>query len=266
MIAPRIVQIDVGLAGATGRTWDRSLYIKGDVKRTAGRTPNTAKIELYNLSPASLQFLETPLLKMQVRIGTTIPNVIFFGGITKGGVRTKVAHPNQITTIDAADGGTILQSAYFAGSYPAGTSRTQILADALAANGVGRGHVAALPERVYQAATAYAAPLPDVLDELYAGEPVEWSLQSRVFTLLHDDLPVPGNALIVSTATGMIGSPDRADKGVKVSTDQCGVVAPGGPFQVASRLINGNHKATSVHDVFDTELQWQANLIGTALK
>lgn len=265
VILPRIVQIDVGLSGAIGRSWNQEFYIRGEVKRSGGRTPNSAKIEIYNLAPPSLLFLEQPLLQMTVSVGTAAPRVIFHGGIKKGGVRTKIAHPNQVTTIEAQDGGRIMQSAYFAGSYPAGTTRSQILTDALAANAIGRGHVAALPERVYQAATAYAAPLPDVLDELYSGEPVEWSLQSRIFTLLHDDQPTPGNALAISTATGMIGSPERTDKGVKVSTVQCGLTAPGAPFAVTSRLVNGSYKCSAVTDRFDTEGEWQADLIGTEL-
>ncbi len=265
VIAPRIVQIAVGIAGAVGREWNQRFYIKGTVTRTAGRTPNKAKIDIYNLSPVSLQFLETPGMVLQVRAGTTIPGTLFYGDVQKSGVRTKVAHPNQVTTITALDGKRTLQEAYFAASYPAGTTRSQILTDALAANVVAVGHIAPLPERVYQAATAFADPLDDVLDELYTGEPVTWSLQAGAFTLLHDDLPAPGNAPIISVATGMIGSPERTDKGVKVETSQLGAFAPGTPFVVQSRLVTGTYKTSQVIDQFDTELDWAAKLTGTVL-
>jgi hypothetical protein len=265
VIAPRIVQIAVGVAGAVGREWDQRFYIKGTVTRTAGKTPNKAKVEIYNLSPASLQFLETPNMVLQVRAGETIPGTLFYGDIEKTGVRTKVMHPNQVTTITATDGGRIFQDAYFTGSYPAGTTRTQILTDALAANAIATGHIATLPERVYQAATGYSAPLPDVLDELYAGEPAAWSIQRNAFTLLHDDLPAPGNAPVISVPTGMIGSPERTDKGVKAETNQLGAFAPGTPFVIKSRLVNGTFKTSKVVDAFDTELEWAAKLTGTVL-
>ncbi len=266
MISPRIVQIAVGVAGAVGREWDQRFYIKGIVTRTAGKTPNKASVDIYNLAPASLQFLATPNLVLQVRAGRGIPGTLFYGDTDKGGIRTKVSHPNQITTIKATDGGRIFRDAYFSGSYPAGTTRSQIVTDALAANAVAVGHVATLPERVYQASVAFADPLDDALDELYSGEPAAWSIQANVFTLLHDDLPVPGNTPVISVATGMIGSPEPTDKGVKVSTSQLGEFAPGTPFLVKSRLVNGTYKTTQVVDKFDTELEWVAALTGTPIK
>ncbi len=265
VIAPRIVQIAVGPPGAVGREWNQRFYIKGTVTRTGGRTPNKAKVEIYNLSPASLQFLETPGMVLQVRAGRTIAGTLFYGDLEKTGVRTKVTHPNQITALTAIDGKRTFQEAYFTASYPAGTTRSQILSDALAANAVAVGHIATLPERVYQAASAFADSLDDVLDELYVGEPAAWSLQAGAFTLLHDDLPVPGNAPIISVATGMIGSPERTDKGVKVETDQLGAFAPGTPFVIKSRLVNGTYKTSQVIDQFDTELDWAAKLTGTVL-
>ena len=265
VIAPRIVQIAVGPPGAIGREWDQRFYIKGEVTRTAGRTPNKAKVEIYNLSPASLQFLETPGMVLQVRAGTTIPGTLFYGDIKKAGVRTKVQHPNQVTTIEALDGKRVFQEAYFTASYPAGTTRTQILTDALAAGRVPVGYIAPLSERVYQAATSYSATLPDVIDELHAGEPITWSLQSGAFTRLLDAAPAPGNAPVISVATGMIGSPERTDKGIKVETSQLGEFAPGTPFVVKSRLVSGTYKTSQAIDHFDTELDWGVKLTGTVL-
>lgn len=265
VLPPHIVQVAVGPAGGVGREWDQRFYIKGKVRRSVGSTPNKASVDIYNLSPASLQFLETPGMVLQVRAGITIAGTIFYGDVPKSGVKTKIVHPNQVTTITAKDGKRVFQEAYFAASYPAGTTRTQILTDALAANAVPRGFVGALPERVYQASVAFADPLHDVLDELYEGEPAEWSLQGGAFTLLPDALPTPGNAVVISAKTGMIGSPERTDKGVKVTTSQMGAVGPGKPFLIQSRLINGDYKAGIVEDEFDTELLWQSKLTGTEL-
>lgn len=266
VIQPRIVQVSIGPPGAQGRMWDEQMYIKGEVKRTVGRTPNKATIEIYNLAPASLLFLEQPGMTMQVAVGQGVPSTLFFGDLDKAGVRTKVSHPNQVTTIKATDGKRAMLDGYFDASYPAGTTRTQIRTDVLAANAVPLGYVAPLPERVYQAAVAFGGTMADVLDELYAGEAAGWSLQAGTFTLLLDDVPGPGNALTVSASTGMIGSPERTDKGVKVSTSQLGAVAPGNPFTITSRMVNGSYKAGAVTDKFDTELEWQADLVGTVIK
>jgi hypothetical protein len=60
----------------------------------------------------------------------------------------------------------------------------------------------------------------------------------------------------------MIGSPERTDKGVKVSTSQLGFVKPGGGFVVESELLDGQYRCTKVNDKADTELEWQSDLVG----
>jgi len=263
-IAPRIVQIDVGLPGTIGRKWSR-LYIAFDIERTAGSTPNKAKVEIYNLAPASLTFLETPGMALHVLAGETVPGSLFYGALRKGGVKTKVSHPNQITTLEATDGKLIMQTGTFAGSYPAGTTRTQVLSDLLAANAIARGYIAPIPERVYQAPPTFGGSVDEVLDELYSGEQASWSLQDGAFQLLALGQAMPGNAPIISVPSGMIGSPERADKGVKVSTSQLGAVRPGGGFAIKSRMISGAFRCTSAHDKGDTELLWQSDLVGVRL-
>ena len=265
VILPRVVQLNVGPPGGVGRSWSE-LYIKFEVERTGSRTANKCKVEVYNLSPASLVFLEQPGHVVQLLAGEGVPTTLFYGELRKGGVETEVKHPNQVTTIKATDGQRILQSGIFSGSYPAGSTRSQILTDVLAAGVIARGYIAPLPERTYQAPVAFSAPTPDVLDELFAGELATWSLQSERFTLLADGQAAPGNAPIISAATGMIGSPKRKDKGVKVSTSQMGAVAPGGGFVIASRLLNGQYRASKVLDKGDTEGQgWQSDLVGVQL-
>ena len=262
VIEPRVVQVAVGPPGAEGRLWDQSLYISGTVERTSGSTPNKAKIQIYNLAPASLAYLEKPGHVMQVRVGETVPTSIFYGELRASGIKTALKHPDLVTSLEATDGRSIMQSGWFTGSYPANTTRSQILTDVLAQNGIARGYVAPLAERTYQAPTMWADRVDAVLDELYLGELAEWSLQGGRFYLLLDDTPAPGNAPVISAKTGMIGSPERTDKGVKVDFGQVGAVVPCGPFSLVSRLVSGSYKAIKITTEFDTELKWQDKITG----
>lgn len=266
IIQPRHTIVTVGPPGAIGRSWNQELYIKGSVERTAAGTPNKAKIELYNLNSVSLAYLEKPGQVLHVQVGAPQPSTIFYGELRKRGIKTSIKHPNQVTTLEATDGQRIMQEGYFSGSYPAGTTVTQIRTDALAANAVALGYACPLPERVYQGAVAFADTLPNVLDELYAGQPVSWSIQGGRFELLHDDLPRPGNALVISAQTCMIGSPERTDKGVKVKISQLGVARPGQPIAIQSRLVSGTYRVTKAVANWDTELQWEDDLIATVIK
>lgn len=266
VIAPRILQVSVGPPGTPGRMWDQSLYIHAKIERTASSTPNKATVELYNLAPLSISYLERPGHVLQVRAGETIPGTLFFGELRASGIKTAVKHPNQVTTLKATDGKRIMQTGHFSGSYPAGTTRSQIVADVLAQNAIARGYVGPLPERVYHAPIMLSAPVDAVLDELYTGEPASWAIHSGRFVLLLDAEAMPGNAPIVSAETGMMGSPERSDKGVKVKTGAVGTVQPGGPFVLNSRLSKGTFKAIKVSTDIDTELKWEDTIMGKALK
>lgn len=266
VIQPHPLRVNVGLPGTTGKSWDSSFYIKAHVERVIGSTPNKAKVEIYNLSPVSLKYLEMPGQVLQVLAGSPVAGVIFYGEIPKTGVKTEIKHPNQVTTISATDGKTALHSGYFMASYPSGTTRSQIVTDLLAANALPRGYMCPLSERVYRAPVAFSAPIEHVLDELYSGEPVVWSLQSNTFVLIHDDLPMPGSAVVVSSKTGMIGSPQISDKGCSVKFLQVGAISPGGLFQIQSRLKTGSYKATKVVTDVDSELLWEDTITGLELK
>lgn len=266
VIAPKILQVSIGPPASPGRMWDQSLYIKAQITRTAGSTPNKAKVEIYNLAPASVAYIERPGNVLQIRAGETVPGTLFYGELRTSGIRTSIKHPNQITELKATDGLRLMQTGYFIGSYPAGTTRSQIVADVLAQNAVARGYVAPIPERTYHAPIMLSNPIAEVLDELYTGESADWSIQDARFNLLLDGQTLPGNAPIVSAETGMIGSPERTDKGIKVKFGAVGVVRPGGGFVLKSRLTSGTYKAAKIVTDIDTELKWEDSITGTVIK
>jgi len=266
IIEPRYTTVTVGPSGGVGRSWTQDFYINCEVERSGASTPNKAKVELYNLTMESIAYLETPGQVLHVQVGQGSPNTIFYGELRSKGISSQLKQPNRITTLEATDGQAIMQSGYFAGSYPAGTTRSQILVDVLAAGAIPRGYVHPLAERTYQASTAYAAPIWAVLDELYSGEPATWSIQGGKFQLTHDDIARPGNALVISAATGMIGSPERTDRGIKVATSQLGVASPGSLISVQSTLITGSYKVTKATARWDTELKWEDELVAMVIK
>lgn len=264
---PRLVRVAVGpIVGGVAREWTEKLYITFAVEKTTGKTPNKAKVEIYNLNAASKQWLEQPEQNMQVLAGVGVPSMLFFGELLKGKVNTERKAGDWITTLEAQDGKRILQTGWFTGGYPAGATRSQILTDALAANAVRRGYMVPLPERVYESAPSYSAPLESVLDELYAGENATWSIQGGLFQLVGLGQQIPGPAPVISSATGMIGDPKRSDKGVEVSAILRPELEPGGGFVVQSKTWSGSARITKIGQHGDTDGQkWQSDLVGAPL-
>jgi hypothetical protein len=268
IIQPRVVKVLVGpRAGGVAREFGAPLYIKFDITKTIGKTPNKAKVQIYGLSPASLQWIRQPDMVLQVLAGETIPGTIFHGNLITGKVVTKQSGAERITTIESKDGKHLFQSGYFSGSYPAGTTRTQILTDVLAANAVPRGYVAVLPERAYEDEQSYSAPMSAVIDELYSGELVSWSIQSGAFQLLALGQVAAGPVPVISATSGMIEAPKVTDKGVEVKYLLDGSLLPGGGFVVSSLEWSGAARITKVRLKGDSDgEEWISELLGTPLK
>lgn len=263
----RNIRVIVGPeSGGVAREWSK-VFVDFAVSKVLGKAPNTATINLYNLGQESLTWLESPGHMVQLLAGAEVPGMVFYGEINaKRGVETKRQGADIVTTIKAQDGKRVIQSGYFTGSYPPGVTRTQILTDALAAEGIASGYMHPLPERTYEAGASFSAPLHKVLDELYAGEIATWSVQNKVFQLVALGAPVAGTAPIISESTGMIGAPERTIKGVKVSTLLDGTLEPGGGFVVSAAKWSGSAKITKLDHRGDTDgRQWQTDLVGVPL-
>lgn len=268
IIQPRVTKVLIGpRVGGVAREFGSPLFIKFDVTRTIGKTPNKGKAEIYGLPPTSLQFIRQPSMVLQILAGETVPGTIFHGDLLAGGINTKWSPPDWITTLESKDGKHAFQEGYFIASYPAGTLRSKILGDALAANAVKRGYIAPIPERVYEDEQSFSAPLTAVLDELYTGEAASWSIQAGAFQLLALGQAAPGTAPVISARSGMIGVPKVTDKGVEVTTLLDGSLGPGGGFVVESSEWSGAARITRARHVGDSDgEQWETQLLGTPLK
>ncbi len=126
-----------------------------------------------------------------------------------------------------------------------------------------RGYVASLLERTYQAGFYVNAYTRDALNELFTGEDAVWSIQDGAFHLVATGQLAPGNVPVISAQTGMIGSPERTDKGIKVTTKLDAMIRPGGGIQVNSRLMSGLYRVTKVaHEGEKLGPTWQTEAVG----
>jgi hypothetical protein len=254
------ISVSVAPAGTVGLSWS-DLYIKANIELTAGRSPNKAKVEIYNLSQGSLEYLNIPGQVMQVLAGTDRLDQIFYGDLSRKSVETKVAEPNQVTTINAADGQRIFRDRYWVASYPAGTTRSQVLADLLAQNAIARGYISpAIPELTNPSSWAFAGLVRDALDQLYPE--AKWSIQRNTLHLVYPG-ETPLNTVVVTPQTGLLGSPEKTDKGMKCKLIFDAQVTPGMGLSVTSRLMSGLYRVTKVTHDLDTEMAtWETSAVG----
>jgi len=261
-IPDRKLIVKVGLPGGAGLQWS-DLHCEVETESTRGATPNTCKVKVYNLAPSSLQFLKQKSLILQVLAGEgAAPSSIFAGDVDRRGVKTEIRGPDRVTEISAKDGGAVIRSALFVGSYPPNTTRSQVLADLLAQANLKRGYIdPTITERTYPGPMAWAHPARDVLHELYAPEGALWSIQDGVLQVLNIGGVLPGAALKVAPGTGLMGSPTVTDKGVDCRIVLNPAVRCGMVIALQSAVASGGYTVTKFgHSAHWTGLTWETKI------
>ena len=264
-LGERIVEIRVGPSGSPGRSWKNPAYIEFEIERTAGRSPNKATARIYNLSDQSRQWLEQSDQQLQILAGERIPGQLFFGDIARRGVTTKIQNENTIHEIKAADGRRRWRDSIFSKAYPPNIARSTILRDVLAASGLPSGYIAELPPRQYPNGYAITEWVRDVLDDLLIPD-AEWSIQDGAIQITLIGQKLPGNTVVIKASTGMIGSPERTDKGINVKTILTREIIPSKGVRVESRVFTGDLRVTKVNHRGNSEgQQWETQVVGVPI-
>jgi len=187
---------------------------------------------------------------------------VFFGDVDPRGVSTALG-VDRITTVRAGDGRRNYRDAVFVRSYPSATPSTVILLDILVAMGLPVGYQDPLLIPVlFPAGTAWTGRARDALDDVVGAMLGTWSIQDGAIQIIANGSSVPDTAVVISSTTGMRGSPKRTDRGVEVTTTLLPTVRPGRIVSIASLQISGFFRVAKVKHTFDSwGLQWETELL-----
>jgi hypothetical protein len=253
MALPRpIVQLKVGPPGATNAKHFKDLYIRFTVKRTDTRKPNTADISILNLGPDSREYLKTPGLAAVLLAGDDYPAQLFAGDIGKRGISHVRDGATITTTIKAGDGRRIWRDSWFSKSYPPGTNRDLIFNDLVAELGAPLGSKGSLPPYTFAGPVAFNAPARDALTEVLAVDLSSWNLIDGAIYYFAFGATLPGNAIVLSTDTGLMGSPTITDKGVNCKVRLKPEIRERSLIQLRSKEITSPFRVATCNHIGDT--------------
>jgi hypothetical protein len=191
------------------------------VKKHLKPEANSCEITLYNLSPASRSILSTPK-KLTVRLEAGYEDAVaqlYLGEIR--GAQTTREGSDWVTKIETGDSEKEIQSARITLSIgakvPAGTALVAI-ARALKV-GVGNAEakaneLAARGKVFFGPGTAIYGNAAQELTDFCASADLEWSIQDGVIQILDRGKALESQAALLSSSTGLIGSPTVDHKGV----------------------------------------------------
>jgi hypothetical protein len=195
------------------------LRVTFQTKKGDTETPNSAEIKVYNLSEATMSRMKKEFTRVVLQAGYQDNLGVIFDGNIRG---TRSGRENGTDTwleITAADGDkaynfAVVNKTLAAGSKPA--DRVKACGDAFAAKGTGQGYIPELPGKASSRPHVMYGMARKYMRDEAANTGCSWSIQDGKMTMLEDKGVLPGEAVVLTYETGLIGAPEQTNEGIKV--------------------------------------------------
>lgn len=224
----RTAQAIFGTVGNSTLTVSNS-EISFNIVKTPTPESNKATIDIYNLSQKSRDRIRELDQSVTLSAGYTEASgleVIFVGDISL--INHAHARPEVVTRIEANDGEIILRESRLSLSYKEGFSVRQILSDIATKLKVPQKvnlTTMDFTDKTFANGYAFIGQAKEALDTLTKTVGLEWSFQNGELKIQPDGSTDFTRSIVVNSATGLIGSPERLENiGKKSKSDK---VRPG---------------------------------------
>ena len=207
----RIFNFAAGIDIAVGDVNDiigSPLHINFEIEKSDVSVPNNAKIQIWNLAPVTIQLLEAPGTKVELKAGyaDNMP-VLLVGDVTC--VTTTLDGTDMLTEIEVVDGYHELRSTYVGISVDTPKSSKELYEMVAKKMGVGIVFAPYLDFCTHSMGYVYLGRCSDCLDNIASYNAHLWTIQNGVLliTCWNGESGVP--PYMLSSSTGLLGIPKR---------------------------------------------------------
>jgi hypothetical protein len=226
------------------------LRFRFEVRASDNETPNTLIVRVYNVSDSTAADIWKEATYVDLEAGYANGNTgIIFSGRIKQIARGRERNVDTFLEIRAADGDLAYVNATINQTFPAGTTDSQELSALAAAMNIPIAKTAdnflttggILPRGKTLFGMARTA-----VRELAERNNCRWSIQKGVLTLIPNTGYLPGQAVAINSASGMIGTPEQTDNGIIVRCLLNPAIKVGQAVKINNRDIN---QATVIQNI-----------------
>lgn len=245
------------------------LRVQFKIERSLSSSANTGQVSVYNLAEATRAKVSDDDIDTELEAGYTGQSSTIFRGQLEAGV-SQHDGVDWVTSFQATDGGKALRRTrinYSQKNISIGEAFDRIVA----ALGVGVGNAKAkiAEGNIRGALTGFSnglvlsGPVKKELDRLAKTFGYSWSIQDNQLQLLGPtDAIEAGDAIILDSSRGMVGSPQSGEKGiVEVRSLLIPQLTPGRIVALSSRQVSGFYRVEKTTYTGDTHgRDWYADL------
>jgi len=249
------------------------LRTRFSIEKTEDRTPNSASIEIYNLSKQKRKAIQVKGLPVSIDAGyLNRKDRLFFGSLEWADSRREGA--DWVTVFEARDGQFEFGSRRMSLAFGPGTTLFSLLQACAARLGLGLGNSAvkfAAPRRgltAFKTGVVVNGRIADILDKYVTAAGYTWSIQDGQLQVLAPDETTVEELVTLNEFTGLIGAPEKGEKGsITARSLLQGAIRPGRRVWIVSQQADksGTFKVGRTQYVGDTwGTDWYTEFEGKA--
>lgn len=217
------------------------LRVRFSVRRADIQTPNTLEARVWNVSEETANKVQKEFTRVVLQAGYEYGNYgILFDGNVK---QIRWGRENQTDTymdILAADGDeaynfAVVNTTLAAGSQP--TDHAWAAQAAMAEHGIKKGFMPTADEPKLPRGKVMFGMSRDYLRDASAATNCSWSIQDGYLQLVPLTGYLPGEAVVLTAKTGMVGMPEQTQDGIRVKCLLNPMIKVGGRVQIDNKSV-----------------------------
>lgn len=195
------------------------LHIKFSVKRSDTITPNVADIRVYNLEEQTALRIRKEFTRVILQAGYEGNFGVIFQGNIKQVILGRESATDTFIDIVAGDGDRAYNFAVVNATLAKGSKQVDQVATAVSAmspKGVTQGHLGEFPDQQLPRGKTMFGNARNYLRDVAQTTKKAVSIQDEKVTFIAKKAYLPGERVVLTSKTGMIGTPQQTNEGVNV--------------------------------------------------
>ena len=194
--------------GQTSTENPHALHISFSVEKSTSETANTAKVQIWNLSPANLNILDTKDCAIELQAGYANHIALILAGnvVTSS---TEMDGADRMTEIEVVDGRVALRDTYISISRSGKVNSKEVFDQIAGEMGVSVVYSKGCKFKTLPHGFSYVGAAKTALKKLCKTCGLKWSIQNSVLQIRKPNEPITTRAYLLSSDTGLLEVPKR---------------------------------------------------------
>ena len=187
---------------------DIALHVSFSIEKSDTEAPNTAKVQIWNLSDKNVKLLDTKDCVLELKAGYNMNMApILIGDVTN--VVTQPSNADRMTEIEVVDGRVALRDARINVSLNGAVNSKKVYQHVAGKMGCSVVFASGLDFKTYPNGFCYVGKAKNLLKKLVKTNRHAWSIQDGVLQITKKGTPVSTRGYLLSAETGLISIPKR---------------------------------------------------------